>query len=68
MRAETLRFLLVSCGFALSLVIAGQVAVAPNAEAAIFTQRAALQSVVADEGAGPDDENEGEDDGGDDLD
>jgi len=67
MRAKILH-LLVSCGFALSFAIAGQVAVVPTAEAAVSTQPSALQSVVADEGAGPDDESEGEDAGGDDLD
>jgi hypothetical protein len=70
MKAEALRFLLVSFGFALSVGVAGQGALAPSAEAAISAQTAVPQSVVADEGAGPDDpdEDEGESEGGDDQD
>ncbi len=70
MRAETLRFLLVSCGLAISLGIVGQGALAQSAEAAISAEPAALQPVVADEGAGPDDpdEEEGEEEGSDDTD
>ena len=66
MKAETLRFLLVSCGFALSLGVAGHALVAPTAEAAISAQPSGSQSVVADEEAGTDEENEGEDEGGED--
>jgi hypothetical protein len=68
MRPETLRFLLVSFGFALSLGIAGPAALAPTAEAAFSTPPMVTGAVVADEGAGPDDpdEEEGESEGGDD--
>jgi hypothetical protein len=68
MRAEALRFLLVSFGFALSVGIAGQGVLAPSAEAAIAAQTAVLQPVLADEGAGPDDPDSGEEEGGDDND
>jgi hypothetical protein len=68
MRADTLRFLLVSLGFALSLGIAGRGALAPAAEAAIARQPAMLQPVVGDEEAGPDDPDGGEEEGGDDSD
>jgi hypothetical protein len=68
MRADTWRFLFVSFGFALSLGIAGQGGLAPRAETAIFVGPGVLPPVVADEGAGSDDPDSGEDEGGDDSD